>query len=314
MARRPLNHVLQTPLYTAEYVHVHSRQEAIVAAENAWTALLEGHRRLYFDAMAPLTQYSPEDMRPRYYSPAQLEHAAAVIEAKTEHVMALQRQLLIDWHCGATRFQAAWRGFATRRRTCRRRFELKIQRVERLYFVAFHRRRLAIARHARRVQKAVKHIKFLVMRAHTSARVVQRSVRLYLFKCERWRAAARLVRWYRRASRLAKLRSRLGRIHRFVRWKRRETQLTELARVAVDARRRHMEFKQAAYMALQPDHVIVHRLVMARKQDVYRALHPELRSRPVVHSSAALQAAPLRIPMASKAMLAKAAIARAKMR
>ncbi|EQC38494.1 hypothetical protein SDRG_04202 [Saprolegnia diclina VS20] len=311
---RPANHVLQEATYTDVYVHGHDVPGGISAVEAAWTRLLQRHRHLYFDVMAPLSQYSPDDKRPLYYSPTQLTTAAATIEARTEHVVALQHQLLLDWHKGATFFQAAWRGFVARRITRRQRFLLKIERVDHLYFVAFHRRRLALARRERRVRKAAAHIKCLARRAHERAAIVQRSVRLYLFKCERWRAAATLVRWYRLVSRRAKLRACARRLQRFVHWKRREEQLNELAAVAVAARRQHIEAKQAAYFALQPDHVIVHRLVMARKQDIYRALHPQQALNQRLHSSGEMSVAPLRLPMASNAMLAKASVARSKLR
>ncbi|KDO27227.1 hypothetical protein SPRG_07476 [Saprolegnia parasitica CBS 223.65] len=311
---RPANHVLQETTYTDAYVHGHDVAGGISAVEGAWTRLLQRHRHLYFSVMAPLSQYSSDDKRPLYYSPTQLATAAATIEARTEHVVALQHQLLRDWHRGATCFQAAWRGCLARRLTRRQRFLLKIERVDQLYFVAFHRRRLAIARRERRVRKAAAHIKSLARRAHVRATLVQRSVRLYLFKCARWRAAATLVRWYRRVHHRAKLRACARRLQRFVDWKRREVQLQELAAVAVAARRKHIEAKQAAYFALQPDHVIVHRLVMARKQDIYRALHPQQAINQRLRSSTEMSVAPLRIPMASKAMLAKASVARSKLR
>ncbi|OQR95739.1 hypothetical protein THRCLA_07613 [Thraustotheca clavata] len=304
----PPNHVLQKCTYTNEYIREHSREKGCLAAEEAWTSLLERNRHLYFSVMAPLTQYSSDDRRPRYYTEKQLNQAALIIEKSTESVMEYQYQLLLDWHKSASLFQAAWRGYATRRITRIALFARRIQRMEELYYLAFHRRRLMIARHERYVRNACKHVKKLVLRAHTSAQIVQTCIRLYLFKCQRWNASTKIALWYRHTNRNRKLHLSLNRLHRFLTWKRREVELTKYANAALQARKRQIQSRQAAYFTLQPDQVIVHRLVLARKQDVYRALHPK--AIPRSYSSIEMAQALPRMPMATKEMMAKAVLRR----
>ncbi|KAF0694761.1 Aste57867_14359 [Aphanomyces stellatus] len=303
-ASPPPNFVLQEETYTHDYL-AQVPDDGYVHAEVAWLDLLQRHRHLYFDVKAPLVQYSLHDKRPRYCSAKQLHEAAMVVEESTAHIMAMQQRLLREWHAGATRFQAAWRGYMARKRVKAAMWRARIKKTERLFMIAQGIRRMREARRVRRTLKAVHHVKWLVARAHASMRQIQRLVRLYLFKCRRWNAAAQLQRWYRSRTRQKCLATALARLHGFLKRQRRNVLLEEYASAAVAARRQDRERRQAAYFSMKPDHVIVHRLVAARKAKLHEALVPR-RMHGGVQNARSRSEAVLPLPMATNSMMARA--------
>ncbi|CAK4072839.1 unnamed protein product [Aphanomyces euteiches] len=299
----PPNHVLQQATYTSEYLH-QALDAGYAEAERAWLDLLQRHRHLYFDVTAPLTQYSDQDKRPRYYTVKQLQAAAATIEASTASVMRMQQQLLIDWHNGATCFQAIWRGYSARKHTKALLWARRIKKTERLFVIVQGIRRLARERRHRWVLKACRHIKALVVRAHACAGRIQRLIRLYLFKCHRWHAAIRLQRWYIHRIRFKTTTLALTRLHGFLKRQRRNALLEQYAQAALAARRREREQRQAIYISMKPDHVIVHRLVAARKEKLAESLLPW--RQPVKRSSRSRSQAVLPLPLATNRMMSQA--------
>lgn len=109
--------------------------------------------------MAPLTQYSEYDKRPRYYTAKQLEAAAGEIETRTQAVMNLQHQLLENWYRGSTLFQAAWRGFAARKALRKYIFQIKIKKLDRLFYLSVQIHRMNRERRDRLLKRAAMHIK-----------------------------------------------------------------------------------------------------------------------------------------------------------
>ncbi|ETW07510.1 hypothetical protein H310_02011 [Aphanomyces invadans] len=304
MSALPRNHVLQQATYSPDYL-TSSLDLGYKEAEEAWFALLQRHRHIYFDTMAPLVQYSVDDKRRRYCSATQLQTAAAAIEGSTLTVMKLQQQLLAAWHRGASLFQATWRGHVARKTMRAAMWAARIKRTEWLFRRAQGIRRLGLARRHRLARQACRHIKGLVVRAHVNAMRIQRLARHYLFHSRRWHAATRLQKWYVHRVRHRNLTTALARLHGFLKRQRRNALLEEYAAAALDARQRQRERAQAVYFSMKPDHVIVHRMVAARKRVVKDTLGT---SRPPMapNSSAHRSRAVLPLPMATNKMMAEA--------
>lgn len=159
-----------------------------------------GHKQalLYLPDRSPITDFSAHDRSRHLWTLNEIRSFGEVVEDRTQAMILAQEQLLLFWHRSAVQKQRVIRGFLARQRVARLRAALDKAAAEIAAARAFARLCGEQEHAVRAIQQAYRAHLAHATYIDAGARCLQRSFRLFAFRCRRWHACQRIQRVYRR--------------------------------------------------------------------------------------------------------------------
>lgn len=211
---------------------------------------------------------SNEDNRKYFGSQEEVDAASRIIEERTRDDMRRQKELLEHWFEGAVAVQKIWHGYKGRKRFRKLRAKIEQQKADEA------KRQAAFWRYMKRdlaTRKIVLHIKRYVVICiifKQSVKVLQRSMRLFLFRCRRYHARIKIENWYKVRGYRRRILIGLWKLRTRVYEKKRNEQANIAGLHFQNIRDKQKQSRQEAYNHIKPEAVLLQRLLNDRKNTI----------------------------------------------
>lgn len=285
----------ELPLYTPEYKARGSRDAIVRNGHASWcdfsssqtvaslvvVVLMVYVRRkrfahkqalLYLPDRSPMVDFSARDRSRHLWTLNEIHAFGEVVEDRTQAMILAQEQLLLFWHRSAIQKQRVVRGFLARQRIARLRAALDQAAADIAAARAFARLCREQEHAVRAIQRAYRaHLAYLAY-VDSCARCLQRSLRLFVFRCRRWQACQRIQRVFRRYRFCVYVSTHVRRLVHMLHACYQHEQLEQLSRSFRQANQQRLDRDQAQLWAQHPTQMVQLLRVRRRQRQVSNML------------------------------------------